>query len=90
MAQITCQSIINSNADLWKQATEHPFLQQCKDATIPPQSFNWWLQQDFGFGGHFQDLAGALVAQAPRADAAVLQEGLNAMDSELEFFQVRV
>ncbi len=87
MGPVVCQDMVESNADVWKRATDHPFLQQCKDATIPRQSFNWWLVQDYGFVLKFVDLAKAIISKAPAQDQQSLQGSLAVLDDELVFYQ---
>lgn len=88
MSQACCQDFLRRDADLWKRAIEHPFLAQCKEASIPTQCFNWWLEQDFGFGAQFQELAKAILQHAPERDTGIIQEGIQALDAELQFFRV--
>lgn len=75
------------DADLWKNAIEHPFLEQCKDAFIPLHCFNWWLQQDYGFVLNFQQLSKAVLNKAPELDKPTFANGLAALDDELKFYQ---
>lgn len=84
---MTCQEFLNADANLWKCAIDHQFLKLCKDAAIPPASFNWWLEQDFGFAFRFADFIKAFIPQAPAQDQPALEGGLEALDDELVFFQ---
>ena len=88
MAQSTCQGFVTLDTDLWTRSIEHPFLQQCKDASIPQQCFDWWLQQDYGFVLNFQKLSKALLNQAPEEDKPTFVDSLKALDGELQFYQV--
>ena len=89
MTGTTCQEFLSADADLWKRAIDHRFLQLCKNATIPSQSFNWWMEQDYGFVVRFVNFLEAVKSKAPEHDQPVLEGGRAALDDELVFFRVR-
>lgn len=64
---ITCAALIEKYPHEWKNATEHPFLDQCADGTIQPQQFNTWLLQDYHFVTDFTRLVANTLAIAPVA-----------------------
>ena len=76
------------DSDIWGQAVGHPFLEHCKNASVAPQSFNWWLEQDYGFVQEFESFSKAILSNAPAADTSVLRSGIAALDDELKFFKV--
>ncbi|KAK9833966.1 hypothetical protein WJX84_010155 [Apatococcus fuscideae] len=89
MSQPTCQGFVSMDADLWTESIEHPFLQRCRDATIPQHCFDWWLQQDYGFVLNFQQLSKTVLNQAPEEDKPTFINGLAALDAELKFYQAQ-
>ena len=69
-------------------AFDHGFLRECKEGTISTQQFHTWLAQDYHFALEFTRLAAALLTAAPYTDFDLLLGGLQALKSELTWFQV--
>jgi thiaminase/transcriptional activator TenA len=86
---ITCQQLIANHTEPWKQATVHPFLQECQSGKIQPQQFNTWLVQDYLFVVEFTRLLAKTLANAPVKHYDVLLGGLSAIKDELNWFQAK-
>lgn len=84
---LTCQQLLQKHNQVWHQATIHPFLEQCKLATIKPEQFNTWLVQDYLFVLEFTRLIGRVVAAAPAAHFDILLSGATAIKDELAWFR---
>jgi thiaminase len=86
---ITCDSLLQTHAAAWGQATVHPFLTGCKAGTIQPAQFNTWLVQDFLFVQDFTRMVGRVLAAAPDRHLDSLLGGLMALKDELLWFQAK-
>ncbi len=84
---LTCSQLLQIHPQAWQDATVHPFLEQCKTATIQPAQFNTWLVQDYLFVTNFTRMAARLLAAAPVAHFDVLLAGMNALKDELLWFR---
>jgi len=73
--------------DLWKLATQHPFLAAVRDGTLPTATFDTWLAQDHRFVGDLLWFQARLLARAPRAAQPVLAAGAAALVVELAWFE---
>ena len=73
--------------DLWELGTSAKFLDAVGDGSLPPQTFNRWLVQDYLFVKGFTDFAGLTAAKAPRPEQSVFIGGLSALDDELRWFE---
>jgi thiaminase/transcriptional activator TenA len=71
----------------WQAATHHPFLDGVRDGSLDPAAFGRWLVQDHLFVDDLLRAQARLLAQAPRADQAVLIGGLAALEAELGWFE---
>ena len=84
---MTAQKLIESEAELWRAATHHPFLDGVRDGTLPPEVFARWLVQDYQFGAALTRVEARYLAGAPREDLALLAAGVQAMVAELDWFE---
>lgn len=84
---LTCASLIENYADLWRDATVHPFLQQCQAGTIQLSQFNTWLVQDYLFAVECARMLARLVGVAPSDHLDILLSGLVSIKDELQWFQ---
>ncbi len=84
---MTAQKLIESEAELWRAATHHPFLDGVRDGTLPPEEFACWLVQDYQFGAALTRVEARYLAGAPREDLALLAAGVQAMILELDWFE---
>ncbi|MBE7380654.1 MAG: TenA family transcriptional regulator [Leptolyngbya sp. SIO1E4] len=83
---LTCAQLLTSYHAEWQDATVHPFLTQCKEATISPLQFNTWLVQDALFVTEFTRFVGRTLAAAPATHFDALLSGLGALQDELRWF----
>ncbi len=84
---MTAQKLIESETELWRAATHHPFLDGVRDGTLPPEVFARWLVQDYQFGAALTRVEARYLAGAPREDLALLAAGVQAMVAELDWFE---
>ena len=84
---MTAQKLIESEPELWRAATHHPFLDGVRDGTLPPEVFARWLVQDYQFGAALTRVEARYLAGAPREDLALLAVGVQAMVAELDWFE---
>ena len=56
-----CQELLKKYSQNWKNATRHPFLEECKLGTIKPQQFNTWLVQDYLFVINFTRMVAKIL-----------------------------
>lgn len=75
------------HATAWSHATQHPFLEAVRDATITESAFAAWLVQDYHFVSDLLAFQGRLLARAPRRAQAVLAGGAVALVDELSWFE---
>ena len=85
---LTCADCFHAHKQAWLAAFDHDFLLECKKGTISTKQFDTWLAQDYHFAKEFTRLAAALLTSAPYHDFELLLGGLDAMRSELTWFQV--
>lgn len=86
---LSCSALLQTHDQAWQRATVHPFLSQCKDATIQPVQFSTWLCQDYLFVKEFTRMVGRLLGAAPDADLDALLSGLIALKEELLWFEAK-
>ena len=86
---MSCADMFRKHENAWLLAFDHDFLHDCKNGTIGKAQFDAWLVQDYLFVREFTRLAATLLTKAPHADFDVLLGGLEALRSELTWFQVR-
>lgn len=86
---MNCQELLNKYSQEWKLATIHPFLNECKLGTIKPQQFNTWIVQDYLFVVEFTRMVGRILTYAPISHFDVILRGLNALQDELNWFEVK-
>lgn len=84
---MTAQKLIESEAELWRGATHHPFLDGVRDGTLPAEEFARWLVQDYQFAAALTRVEARYLAGAPREDLALLAAGVQAMVAELDWFE---
>lgn len=84
---LTCESLLSQYPQVWRQATVHPFLDQCKAGTIRPEQFDTWLVQDYLFVTEFTRMLARALAAAPGHHFEGLLSGLHALQDELNWFR---
>ncbi len=86
---LTCEKLVADNAEMWRSATIHPFLDGCRDGTIRLDQFHTWLVQDYRFVVEFTRFAARLLADAPVPHFDTLLGGLQALQDELTWFRAK-
>lgn len=81
------RELIEGDAELWRAATHHSFLDGVRDGTLDPEAFARWLVQDYHFALALTRAEGRYLANAPRADLEILVQGVQAMVAELAWFE---
>lgn len=84
---LTCKQLLQNHPQVWREATVHPFLEQCRLGTIQQQQFNTWLVQDYLFVVDFTRMVGRLLHSAPVDHFDVILGGLSALKDELSWFK---
>jgi len=46
---LTADALLTRHAAAWQAATVHPFLAGVRDGSVPEDSFDRWLAQDYRF-----------------------------------------
>lgn len=86
---MSCDQMFRKHETAWLSAYNNNFLRERKGGTISKERFDTWLVQDYLFVQEFTTLAAALLTNAPYTDFDVLLGGLEALRSELSWFQVQ-
>ena len=81
------RDLIAGDAELWRAATHHPFLDGVREGDLDPAAFSRWLVQDYHFALALTRAEARYLANAPRGDLEVLLQGLQAMVGELAWFE---
>lgn len=84
---LTCKQLLQTYPQAWREATVHPFLEQCRLGTIQQQQFNTWLVQDYLFVVDFTRMVGRVLHSAPVDHFDVILGGLSALKDELSWFK---
>lgn len=80
-------SLPDTIPDVWKRATDNPFVRAVADGTIPAEAFHEWIRQDFLFVVGLTAFVRDLATTAPREDRAGLAGALASLELELERFR---
>lgn len=84
----TADDLVDSHRDLWERITDHPFVREAGDGSLPAAAFDRWLEQDHAFVVGFRRFLARLVEIAPDEPARdVLAAGLGPLRSELDLFR---
>ncbi len=84
---MNAKDLIEGNAQLWRAATHHAFLDEVRDGTLAPAAFARWLSQDYHFAIALIRTEARALACAPREDLELLVGGSQAMIAELDWFE---
>ena len=87
MKEFTESRLASGSGELWDPATRAKFLDAVGDGSLPEETFNRWLGQDYLFVRNFAVFASLAVAKAPRPGQSVLIAGLSALDDEVDWFE---
>ncbi len=58
-------------APVWEAVSEHPFLSELQDGTLPVEKFRYYILQDYLYLGAFGRAAAAALSLAPDTDSAL-------------------
>ncbi len=83
------KEMIKGDAELWRTATHHAFLDEVRGGTLAPAAFARWLSQDYHFALALTRTEARALACAPREDLELLVGGIQAMVAELDWFESR-
>jgi formylaminopyrimidine deformylase / aminopyrimidine aminohydrolase len=83
---LTADALLTRHAAAWQAATVHPFLAGVRDGSVPADSFDRWLAQDYLFAQALVRAQSRVAASAPFADVGLLAGGVVATVGELGWF----
>jgi hypothetical protein len=83
---MTADALMSRHTSAWQAAIVHPFLAGVRDGSLPEQSFDRWLAQDYLFAQALVRAQARIAATAPLADVAHLAGGVVATVGELSVF----
>jgi formylaminopyrimidine deformylase / aminopyrimidine aminohydrolase len=86
-AALTTDALLTRHAAAWQAATVHPFLAGVRDGSVPEDSFDRWLAQDYLFAQALVRAQSRIAAGAPFADVGLLAGGVVATVGELDWFE---
>jgi formylaminopyrimidine deformylase / aminopyrimidine aminohydrolase len=86
-AALTTDALLTRHAAAWQAATVHPFLAGVRDGSVPEDSFDRWLAQDYLFAQALVRAQSRIAAAAPLADVGLLAGGVVATVGELGWFE---
>ena len=84
---MTADALLTRHAAAWQAATVHPFLACVRDGSVPADSFDRWLAQDYLFAQALVRAQSRITAGAPLADVGLLAGGVVAIVGELSWFE---
>jgi thiaminase/transcriptional activator TenA len=84
---MTADALVTRHAAAWQAATVHPFLAGVRDGSVPEDSFDRWLAQDYLFAQALVRAQSHIAAGAPFADIGLLAGGVVAAVGELSWFE---
>lgn len=79
---------MNGQSSAWQRILTHPFVARTSDGTLPRETFDRWLTEDYYFVRSFQVYLAELSAIAPDDEAReVVAGGIAALVPELALFE---
>lgn len=84
---MTVEVMLSGHAAAWERATVHPFLAGVRDGSLPAESFDRWLAQDYLYAQALVRAQSRFAAGAPLADIGLLAGGVVAAVGELGWFE---
>ena len=69
---MTADALVSRHTAAWQAATVHPFLAGVRDGSVPEDSFDRWLAQDYLFAQALVRAQSRIAATAPFADVGLL------------------
>ncbi len=71
----------------WREGTTGKFLTAIRDGTLPQDSFERWLLQDYLFVQGLTKFLAIALSKTPRPAQKALVRGVVALDAELDWFE---
>lgn len=84
---MTADALLARYAAAWRAATNHRFLAGVRDGSVPADSFDRWLAQDYLYAQALVRAQCRIAAGAPFADVGLLAGGVVATVGELGWFE---
>jgi len=84
---VNADALVTRHAAAWQAATVHPFLAGVRDGSLPGDSFDRWLAQDYLYAQALVRAQSRITAAAPFADIGLLAGGVVATVDELAWFE---
>ena len=84
---MTADALVSRHTAAWRAATVHPFLAGVRDGSVPEDSFDRWLAQDYLYAQALVRAQSRIAAAAPFADVGLLAGGVVATVGELGWFE---
>jgi thiaminase len=84
---VNADALVTRHAAAWQAATVHPFLAGVRDGSLPGDSFDRWLAQDYLYAQALVRAQSRITATAPFADIGLLAGGVVATFDELAWFE---
>jgi formylaminopyrimidine deformylase / aminopyrimidine aminohydrolase len=84
---MTVDALLTRHRAAWRAATVHPFLAGVRDGSVPADSFDRWLAQDYLYAQALVRTQCRIAAGAPIEDVGLLAGGVVATVGELRWFE---
>jgi thiaminase len=84
---MTAEALLARHAAAWQAAVVHPFLAGVRDGSVPEDSFDRWLAQDYLYAQALVRAQSRIAAGAPFADVGLLAGGVVTTVGELGWFE---
>jgi formylaminopyrimidine deformylase / aminopyrimidine aminohydrolase len=84
---MTAEALLARHAAAWQAAVVHPFLTGVRDGSVPEESFDRWLAQDYLYAQSLVRAQSRIAAGAPLPDVGLLAGGVVATVGELGWFE---
>jgi formylaminopyrimidine deformylase / aminopyrimidine aminohydrolase len=84
---MNADGLVTRHPAAWQAATVHPFLAGVRDGSLPGDSFDRWLAQDYLYAQALVRAQSRITAAAPYADIGLLAGGVVATVAELAWFE---
>ena len=84
---MTPSDLLVRHGVLWREATQHRFLDGIREGRLPAGAVDTWLAQDARFASDLLTFQARLLARAPRPAQAALATGAVALVDELAWFE---
>ncbi|KAJ9480090.1 Thiamine biosynthesis protein THI22 [Pseudozyma hubeiensis] len=78
------RSLISNSIEIWKAFVQHPFVLSLADGSLPKESFEWFMKQDYLFLRHYARIWAQAAASSDNSfeEVSTLAEMAQAMAQE--------